>query len=226
MIFRGLGADGRSSASNAGEEWLKLEGARLRLGSLGLAIGLAAVASGAWGQAAPTAVAGVQFSVFGGVNGTYTGVGLGRDLGITAGGDATFRQFLGFNPAIEVRGTFTVDKGSVDGQKNLLAGLVLEKHLGRIQPYGDILVGGGEIDFVTPYPNPDDTVLYVQTASTVISPGVGANLFVSDHWAFKADFQFQHYSSPVTTSGSVYSKAFTLGLTYRLPFGGLGRGRR
>jgi hypothetical protein len=66
----------------------------------------------------------------------------------------------------------------------------------------------------------------VQTASTVISPGAGVNLFFSDHFAFKGDFQFQHYDSPVTTSGSVYSKAFTIGLVYRLPLGGLGHGRR
>jgi hypothetical protein len=69
-------------------------------------------------------------------------------------------------------------------------------------------------------------VVYAQTASTVLSPGAGANLFLSDHFALKADFQFQHYQSPVTASGSVYAKAFTLGLTYRLPFGGLGHHRR
>jgi hypothetical protein len=108
----------------------------------------------------------------------------------------------------------------------VLGGLVVGRHLGWIQPSGDILVGRGEIDFVTPYPNPSDTEVYVQTASTVISPGAGANLFFSSHFALKADFQFQHYDSPVTTSGSVYSKAFTVGLTYRLPFGGLGHGRR
>ena len=191
-----------------------------------LAAGLVGGAGDAWGQASATAAAGVQLSAFGGINGTYTGVELGKDLGITAGFDATFRQVFGFHPALEVRGTFPVDKGSIDGQKNVLAGLVMEKHLGRIQPYGDILVGRGEIDFVTPYPNPDDSEVYVQTASAVISPGAGANLFFTDHLALKADFQFQHYDSPVTASGSVYSKAFTLGLTYRLPLGGLGHGRR
>jgi hypothetical protein len=198
----------------------------VRLRTWVLAIVAAGGAGYAWGQASPTAVATLQLSAFGGATGTYTGIGLAKDLGITAGVDATFRPVFGFNPAIEVRGTYPVDKGSIDGQKNVLAGLVLEKHLGRIQPYGDILFGRGEIDFVIPYPNPADTEVYVQTASPVISPGAGANLFFTEHFALKADFQFQHYDSPVTASGSVYSKAFTIGITYRLPFGGLGHGRR
>ncbi len=186
----------------------------------------ASLAGSAWGQAAPTATAGLQLSAFAGATGDYTGIGLGKNLSITAGVDATLRPFFGLFPGVEVRGTYPMDKGDVAGQKNVLGGLVVGRHLGWIQPYGDILVGRGEIDFVTPYPNPSDTEVYVQTASTVISPGAGANLFFSSHFALKADFQFQHYDSPVTTSGSVYSKAFTVGLTYRLPFGGLGHGRR
>jgi len=168
----------------------------------------------------------LQISAFGGATGVYTGIGLAKNLSITAGVDATFRPLFGLFPSVEVRGTYPVDKGQIDAQKNVLGGLALGPHIGRIQPYGDVLVGRGEIDFVTPYPNPTDTELYVQTASTVISPGAGVNYFFSDHFALKGDFQFQHYESPVTASGSVYSKAFTIGLTYRLPFGGLGRGRR
>jgi hypothetical protein len=186
----------------------------------------ASSAVGASGQASPTAVAGVQLAAFGGVTGTFTGVGLGKNLAITAGVNATFRPIFGWFPGIEVRGTYPVNSGPIDGQRNVLGGLVFGRHIRWIQPYGDILVGRGEIKFVTPYPNPADTELYAQTASTVLSPGAGANLFVSDHFAVKADFQFQHYESPVTTSGSVYAKAFTIGLTYRLPFGGLGHQRR
>ncbi len=186
----------------------------------------AGLAGSAYGQASPTATASLQLSAFGAVTADYTGIELGRNLSITAGVDATFRPFFGLYPTAEVRGTYPIDRGGLDGQKNVLGGLVLGPHIRWIEPYGDILVGRGEIDFVTPYPNPADTEVYVQTASTVLSPGAGANLFFSNHFALKADFQFEHYDSPVTASGSVYSKAFTVGIAYRLPFGGLGHGRR
>ena len=191
----------------------------------GLALGAFALAgiSMAGAQATPTATAGLQFSAFGGLTGTYTGVGLGRNLGVTAGVDATFRPFFGVFPSLELRGTYPVHDGRVDSQKNFLGGIKLSKHIGRIQPYGDFMAGRGEIKFNPPYPNPDDTILYQQTASPVIAGGGGADVFLTDHFGVKADFQFQHYDSPVTTSGSVYAKAFTIGVTYRLPFGGLGR---
>lgn len=207
---------------------LKQQGARLRLRKFFCFFVLAAGISGhARGQATATATAGLQLSAFGGATGTYTGIGLGKNLSITAGADVTFRPFFfGLFPSVEVRGTFPVDKGSVAGEKNVLAGLVVARHLGRIQPYGDILVGRGELKFVKPYPNPADTEVYIQTASAVISPGAGANVFFTPNFALKGDFQFEHYESPVTASGAVYSKAFTLGVTYHLPFGGLGHGRR
>jgi hypothetical protein len=176
-------------------------------------------------QAVPTATAGLQLSAFGGATGTFTGVGLGKNLAITAGVDATFRPFFTLFPSVEVRGTYPVDRGSVDGQKNVLAGLKLARHLGRLEPYGDILVGRGEIDFSPPYPNAADTELFQQTASTVISPGAGCDVFLTDHLGFKGDFQFQRYQSPVTTTGNVFAKAFTVGVVYRIPLGGLGRGR-
>jgi hypothetical protein len=184
----------------------------------------AGMAASAFGQAAPTATAGLQLSAFGGASGVY--IGMGRNLSITAGFDATLRPFFGFFPGVEIRGTYPVKKGVIDSQKNVLGGLVLTRPVRRLQLYGDLLVGRGEIDFVQPYPNPADTEIYVQTASTVISPGAGVNFSLSDRFAIKGDFQFQRYQTPVTTSGSAYAKALTIGLVYRLPFGGLGQGRR
>ncbi len=193
-----------------------------RVGSLAL---LSVGAGYAHAQATPTATAGLQLSAFGAASGVYTGVGLGKNLSITAGVDATFRPLFGIFPTLEVRGTYPVNRGDIDGQKNVLGGIALGKHIGRIQPYGDFLIGRGEIDFITPYPNPTDTIAYSQTASTVLSPGAGLNYFVSNHFALKADFQFEHYESPVTTSGAVYAKAFSLGIDYRLPLSGLRRQR-
>lgn len=197
---------------------------------LGVGLGVLALAGAgaerASAQALPTATAGVQFSVFGGATGVFTGVGLGKNLSITAGADATIRPFFTLFPSLEVRGTYPVDSGHVGGERNVLVGLKLARHLGRLQPYGDILAGRGEIKFSPPYPNPSDTIIYAQTASLVISPGAGVDYGLTEYLSFKGDFQFQRYEAPVTTSGYVYSKAFTLGITYRLPFGGLGHGRR
>ena len=173
-------------------------------------------------QAVPTATAPLQFSAFGGISGVYTGVGLGRNLAVVGGLDATIRPFRGVFPSLEVRGQYPVDRGSVDEQRNILGGIVLGKHIGRIQPYGDFLVGQGQIDYKPPYLNPAGTILYSQTVSPVYSPGGGVNLLLTDRLAFKGDFQFQHYAAPVTTSGAVYSKPFTLGVVYRLPFFGGG----
>ena len=165
----------------------------------------------------------MQFSGFGGVSGVYTGVGLGRNLSVTAGADMTLRSLYGLHPSIEVRGTYPVEDGSVDSQRNLLGGLVLSRHLGNLQPYGDILFGRGQINYSPPLLNPAGTIYFLQSTSTVISPGAGVNYFVSTRLGFKGDFQFQRYDSPVTTSGSVYSKSFTLGVVYRLNTGGIGR---
>ena len=193
------------------------------------AVGAALVAAGlgqAVGQASATASAAVSFSVFAGATGTYTGLNLAKNLGFTAGADVTLRSRFGLYPSIEVRGTYPVDSGRSVGEKNILAGINLSRHLGRLEPYGDILAGRGELDFVNPFPNPTDTILYSQTASVVIAPGGGVNFRATDHFYGKADFQFERYETPVTTSGTIYSKAFTLGIAYHLPLGGLGHGLR
>jgi hypothetical protein len=184
-------------------------------------------ASLAHAQATPTATADLHFSAFGGVTGTYTGINLGKNLGMTAGLDASFRAFHSLYPAVEVRGTYPVDNGQVAGERNILAGLVigrrLEGKLERYQPYGNILVGRGEIQYSPALPNPSGTLLYVQSVSTVISPGAGCNILLSNSLGFKGDFQFQRYETPVTASGSVYSKAFTAGVVYQIHLGGLRR---
>jgi hypothetical protein len=194
-----------------------------RFAGAGLLILAGLGAAEAHGQATPTATAAVQFSGFGGVSGVYTGLGLGRNLSVTAGADMTLRSFYGLYPGVEVRGTYPVDDGSVDSQRNILGGLVVSRHLGNLQPYGDILFGRGQINYSPPYLNPAGTIYYVQSTSDVISPGAGVNYFVSNRLGFKGDFQFQRYLSPATPSGSVYSKSFTLGVVYRLNLGGLGR---
>ncbi len=90
-------------------------------------------------QAAPTATAALQFTAFAGATGTFTGVGLGKNLGVTAGGDVTFRPFFTLYPSLEIRGTYPVDDGSVDAQKNFMGGLRLGRRVNHgLEPYGDL----------------------------------------------------------------------------------------
>ena len=175
-------------------------------------------------QAVPTASQTLQISVFGLGTGTYTGLNGGRNLGITAGANLEVRPRYSVYPSLEVRGTYPLYGGQVDRQKDLLGGLKLSKHYGSFHPYADILVGRGQIGYENGgLPNPSRTYQYLHSPSTVLSPGLGIDYQVSEHFQLKADVQLQHYSTPVTVSGSLYAKPLSVGVIYRLNSGRLGR---
>ena len=170
-------------------------------------------------QATSAASKTFQISAFGGLTGTYTGLNGGKNLGITAGVDLGFRSYFGLTPSAEFRGTFAVDKGTVDSQKNALGGLRVEKSYGHLHPYADILYGRGQINYgANGYPSPVGDFSYADTTSNVLSPGVGGALYLDRHLAVFADVQFQHYDTPVTPSGSLWAKALTAGVIYRFNF--------
>ncbi len=178
-----------------------------------------AASSFAGAQAFPTATQPLQLSAFGAATGTYTGLGGGRNLGITAGVDLGFKPFYRFYPTAEVRGTYPVNGGQVDAQENVLFGIKLARFYGRYHPYADFLFGRGKINYQNGgYPDPTGTLLYLDTVSNVFSYGGGLDLDLTDQIAFKVDAQFQQYAAPVTTSGHIYSKAISLGLVYRFDF--------
>lgn len=178
----------------------------------------ALVCASSHGQAAATATERLHISVFAGGSGIDTGLNSGRNVGFTLGADFSLRRYLGLNPSVEVRSTYPVDAGSVDGQRNVLAGIRLSAKLRRIHPYVDFLVGRGRIDYTPPLSDPQRTYVYVQSSSNVLSPGAGFDLDLGPSFALRADVQLQRYDSPVTTSGSLYAKPLTLGLVYRLSF--------
>jgi hypothetical protein len=167
-------------------------------------------------QAFATASRPFSLSAFGGATGTWTGLDGGKNIGITAGGDIGFRPFHRFYPSAEVRGTYPVDNGQIDSQKNILFGIKVERYFGDLHPYGDFLYGRGKIIYENGgYPNPSGTLLYLDSVSNVFSGGGGLDVTLTQHFALKIDAQFQRYASPVTTSGSLYSKPITIGVVYR-----------
>ncbi len=169
-------------------------------------------------QNVPTARQTLQLSAWAGGSGVFTGLESGRNGSVTAGVDLGIRSFFGVSPTLEVRGSYPVDKGAVDSQENVVAGVLLGKRYRRLRPYVDFLYGRGQITYTPAFPDPTFTVYYLQTTSNVLSPGAGVDFDLSRHFSVKADVQFQRYATPVTTSGTLYSKPITLGLVYRFDF--------
>jgi hypothetical protein len=186
-----------------------------------LAAGILSGSPMAQGQAMPTATRESSLSVFAGATGVYTGIEGGKNLGITAGADYSFWHFAGFRMAAEVRGTYPIDEGHIDGQKSILAGVRIERSLGRLHPYGDFLIGRGGIDYINPpviQISPTAGITYIQTNSTVYSPGAGLEYDLTHHFAARVDAQLQHWDTPLNTSGTAWAKQGTLAVTYRFDF--------
>jgi hypothetical protein len=168
-------------------------------------------------QATPAGVQHLQLSAFGAGTGTFTDLEGGKNLGITAGADLTFLAFRQFRPSLEVRGTYPIDKGHISSQKNFLLGPKVEYPMGKYHPYADFLIGRGEIDYHDPG-FISGNLIYLTTNTVVYSPGVGLDYYVTHNIALKADAQFQHWSTPVTASGTIYPVAVTLGVVYNFDF--------
>ena len=170
-----------------------------------------------YSQAVPTATQTSRLSVFGGATGVFTDVFGGHNAGITAGVDFSFRPFFGLSPSLELRGTYPIISGTIAGEKSVVGGIRLERQYGRLHPYVDALVGRGQIDyqrggFIS------GRFKYISTTSTVYSPGAGVDLDLFDHWAAKADLQYQFWSTYPLELKVLSPKVVTFGLIYRFDF--------
>jgi hypothetical protein len=194
-----------------------LEFGAVLLAGLAMA-GIATTAASA--QASPTAVRRVDISAFVGGTGTFTGLNSGKNAGITAGIDLNLPRRFGVRPSLEVRGTTPFDRGRVDSQKDVLAGVRAEFLSGRLHPYADFLIGRGEISY-SGYRTASGASIYGNSNSTVISPGVGARYNLVGNFSVFGDAQFQHWDTPVSPSGHLFAKPITAGLVYRFAYGHL-----
>jgi hypothetical protein len=194
---------------------------RLKTRLILTAFAAAAITASAHAQAGPTAARPLEISAFAGLTGTFTGLSGGKNLGITAGADIGIRSYHGFRPFLEGRGTYPIDDGHIDAQKDAIGGIRVEHPLLRpnLRLYGDFLIGRGEIDYLNGgYPSPSGDLLYLRSTSTVLSPGAGLQYRLTDHFSALVDGQFQHWDTPASPSGSIWAKAITVGTRYTFNF--------
>jgi hypothetical protein len=166
----------------------------------------------------PTASQTAQLSVFGGLTGDYTGLDGGKNLGITAGLDLGLPPVTRLiRPVVEIRGTFPMDGGKVDSQRNIMGGLRASIWLGHpLHPYVDFLFGRGEMKYGNGYffENQD----YILTTTYVESYGGGVDYDLGRSLRIKLDAQLQHWGSAPVSGGSIYAKAATVGVVYVFNF--------
>jgi hypothetical protein len=182
--------------------------------------GLAAVLTSgavAVAQAVPAATQSMQLSAFGGVSGVFTDVLGGHNLSFTAGADLTFRPHFGILPSVEVRGTIPFVSGTIAGESSVMGGPRFEMRFGPFRPYGDMLFGRGAIDYQRGGLS-EPPFLYLRTTSNVYSPGGGVDLDLTHHWAAKADFQYQFWSTYPPLPGTLTPKTVTGGVIYKFDF--------
>lgn len=165
----------------------------------------------------PTAVQPMQLSVFGGASGVYTGLEGGKNLSVTAGLDLALPPVYHVRPGLEFRGTFPIDKGTIDSQRSVLGGPRVDFLLGhRFRPYGDFLFGRGQMNYGSGYFY--QNYEYLLTTTYVYSVGGGIDLPLTDHFQVKLDGQAQHWGNAPIDSGTIWSKAGTIGVVYIFNF--------
>lgn len=167
-------------------------------------------------QTPPAATQELGLTAFGAVSGTYTGLGSGKNAGITAGADLAFHPFQYFLPSIEIRGTYPFYSGSTDSFRDLLGGIRLTSVHRGYRPYVDVLFGRAQVSYENGgYPNASHTFLYQKSPGNLLSAGGGADFRLTPSFAIKADVQWQFYSSPVSASGHLNAFPVTIGVVYR-----------
>jgi hypothetical protein len=171
----------------------------------------------AMSQSLPTATVGVFPSVFAGATGVRTGFNGGKNLAITGGLDVGFYAGRRFEVALEYRGSYPIDRGSLDSQKSNLVGVVFSRSRGPIHPYGEAFWGRAEIDYAgTGAQVPGTPIFYTQSSSNVFAGGGGVLVDLGPRFALKLDALFQRCNTPVTASGHIYPQSGTLGIVYRM----------
>jgi hypothetical protein len=180
-------------------------------------IAVGARPDGCFPQSIPVATQQMQLSAFSAATPISTGLGQGNNLTVTAGADIAFVGLRRIRSIVEIRGTYPISGGNVDKQKSFVAGPVIEYPFGRFRPYADFLVGRGAINYLSGgYIFGNEK--YVSSSTVVYSPGVGLDYSITQHFALKADLQYQHWDVPVVASGRINPTVVSLGGKYMFDF--------
>lgn len=184
-------------------------------------------------QSDATARRRVRLSTFALLGDTYTGLGGatnglgGRNFSLTAGVDLGLANIRRFEISAEVRGTYPLSSGHVDGQRSVLAGLRGSRTIAgstrhAVTPFVELLAGRGSIHYVDGgYPMPP--LLYSYSTGNVYSAGGGLELRLTAALSFVAEAQFQRWATPVATAGHIASKQGSGGVVYRFGAGSKAR---
>lgn len=164
-------------------------------------------------QAFPTASKSNSLDIFGGYSNMSPGFGNKRDMGGAVGVDFThYFRHLPVAPSLEARSTFI--NGPLANERTYLFGLKAETHIGnRFHPYGNFLIGPGNIHFNQPSAN---SFFLIGDNSTVTSLGGGVDIDLKPHWQAKIDYQWQRWDAG--TLQHYHPSGITFGVTYRFPF--------
>jgi len=160
-------------------------------------------------QATPTATAPLDISAFAGFSAIRPDWGNNTNPGVTFGFDLAHKFKFPVIPSLEARANLA--SGSIVNERTYLLGVRAEPILhSRFHPYGDFLVGPGNIHYVaySGYPS------YVGDNSVVKSMGGGVDFDLYSHFQIKVDAQYQlwNFGSSYTLTPTVY----TFGINYRL----------
>jgi len=163
-------------------------------------------------QAGSTASKLMDFSVFGGYTYLKPDYGPGHNNAVTFGADFTRYFRFPIKPSLEGRVSF--QHGPTVNENTYLVGVRGEMPYGRFHPYGDFLIGVGDIhyNFVVNAGNP---TAYRDDNSVAKVAGGGIDVDLLRGFQLKADYQYQFWY--LGTNDTLTPSTMTLGVVYRLP---------
>jgi len=138
-------------------------------------------------QAIPTAEKANDISAFAGGSYSNPEYGTYYNTGFTFGANLVQHHLnRHLDPSIEAR--FNLTSGTDVNEKTYLVGLRAQTAYHILHPYGDFLIGGGNIRF-----NLSNGQTYTTNNATVLSYGGGLDLDVYRQYQLKLDIQQQHW---------------------------------
>jgi len=176
-------------------------------------------------QSLPTATQLLQLSTFVAGSRVSTDIDGGKEMNLTSGLDLTLPAVKRIRPSVEARGSYSLGSGTVDRQKVFLLGPGVGYDSGREHYYVNALVGRGRIDYE------DGGYIfrgfrYITSTSMVSTCVAGVDIGLTHQFSAKVDFQYQHWTPPSSSFGSINPVAFSIGGAYKFDFNTHHRGEK